>query len=342
MQMTADAAARSAAIADIVIPRDSLTGLGAFLPARNPIEKRLVAIWERILKVVPIGVEDHWYDLGGDSLGAAALFAEIEAAFCKILPLAALLEADTVGKLAALIEKPAVRNEAAPIFNARGKLPPLFCAHGLTGSAEFARRLAMHLEPEQPVVGFQALYRAGEVEPGDTISAMAAEYLEILRRCQSRGPYRLIGWCVGSLIAFEMAQRLLAEGEEIARLILVDPPVRPFQASRFRASEASEVEEALRHLSTIDIDRALREAMMRTFAAILRGSRGYRLRPYPAELVLLCSEANCASLTAETSEWRAAARGRLVAAKIAPTHMSLTNDGMPRLGFHVRRLLAAG
>lgn len=335
MKMPLDAARPATGSVGSVIPRASLTGLGPLLPARNPIEKDLVAIWERVLNVAPLGVEDRWFDLGGDSLDAAVLFAEIEARFCKMLPPSRLLEAHTVAKLAALIERPAVRNEAAPIFNAAGKLPALYCIHGLTGSAEFARRLAFELGPEQPVIGFQALYSAGEAVPQDTVPAMATEYMEILRRHRPRGPYRLLGWCAGSLIALEMAQQLSEQGEEIARLIAVDPPVR-----RDGKSGASGLQETVRHLRRIDTDATLRNAMLHTAAAIARGSSRYGLRPYAGEIVLLCSTETCDDLVSDTSEWRTAAKGRLIAAKIAPTHMSIVEDRMRHLSLHVRHLLA--
>lgn len=315
-----------------IIPRGTLTGLGVLVPPRHRIEKQLVEIWERILKVEPIGVEDHWFDLGGDSLSAAVLFAEIEAVFCKTLALSLLLEADTVATLAALIERPAVHSEAAPIFNAKGKLPPLYCAHGLTGTAAFARRLAEQLGPEQPVMGFQALYAPGEVVPDDVLPALAGDYLEIMRRHRRRGPYHLIGWCVGSLIAFEMAQRLLREDQQVARLILVDPPVRQ------RQTDLSEVKAAARHLRNIDVDPALRNAMIRTLGAIGRGGRSYKLAPYPGEVVILCSEENLDWFTANDSEWRIAAK-RLVVGKVAPTHMAIVFGNMPRLAIHVQYLL---
>src|SRR5438876_282124 len=84
---------------DSIIPRDAFLGLGPIVQPRSYPEQLLVTIWERILKLAPIGIEDHWFDLGGDSLGAVLLFGEIEARFGKALPLASLLETDTIAKL---------------------------------------------------------------------------------------------------------------------------------------------------------------------------------------------------------------------------------------------------
>jgi thioesterase domain-containing protein/acyl carrier protein len=322
---------------DTAISRQSLPALGSFVGARNYLEQRLAVMWQRILEVEPIGAEDRWADLGGDAVGAAALFAEIETHLGRKLPLSVLSEADTVAKLAALIDpQPALRAQPAMIFQAAGRLPPVHCVHGLHGTALFASLLANHVGPEQPVVGFQARGFTGDAAPHDSIAAIAADYIEILRLW--RGPYRLIGWCVGSMIAFEMAQRLRAEGEDVARLILIDPPVLPL-----RVSSISPGEEAIARLRDRQAGspaaRAYQEAVIKIVAGIEHAARGYRLRPYAGSLAILSSEENHAGLTHEASAWRAAAKGPMMVRKIAPTHMSIVGAYAPNLGVQVRRLL---
>ena len=335
----ADAAGQPIDGAEHTIPRDSLTGLGVLVPARSYPERLLVEMWERILKVVPIGVEDHWFDLGGDSLGAAVLFAEIEAGFGQKLPLASLLEADTVAKLARMIDpRPAMRNQPALVFNAAGGRAPLFCVHGVHGTADFAALLSRHLGSEQPIIGFQARGLAERSEPHASVERIAAVYLAVLRRHRQRGPYHLIGWCVGALIAFEMARRLIAEHEEIGRLILVDPPVRPF-----REGGMSPVDEAIARLRNMEVKSDLagtyRDAVIRVVEALGRAGNSYRFQPYPGDLAILCSEENYSEFMDQASEWRVATQGSVSVRSTAPTHLSLVREGVPELATEIRRLL---
>jgi thioesterase domain-containing protein/acyl carrier protein len=301
----------------------------------------LVSIWERILRVVPIGIEDHWYDLGGDSFAATVLFAEIEASLGKELVLSTLLRADTVAKLALLVDPaPTSRYPIAHIFCAEGKRPPLYCVHGVEGTPEFARLLSSKLGPDQPVVGFQARSLDPNLsDPPDNIAAIAADYLNLMRR-HSRGPYHLMGGCAGAVIAFEMAQHLLAQGEEIARLILIDPLV-----TSIRSSNESVVDGAIERLRKMqpstNLARARRDATIRTLCIMRRAAFSYQLRPYPGELAILCSDENFDTLATDNSEWRAAAGSSFVLSKIAPTHRSLVGECLPVLGAHVKRLLGS-
>ena len=84
--------------------------------------------------------------------------------------------------------------------------------------ADLARRLG----DDRPFFAFQSPGLLGEAEPHARIEEMAGDYLEAMRRAQPQGPYYLGGWSLGGLVAYEMAQRLHAQGEKVARLILLD------------------------------------------------------------------------------------------------------------------------
>jgi thioesterase domain-containing protein len=103
-----------------------------------------------------------------------------------------------------------------------GDRPPLFCVHAVSGSAYSYVGLARRLGPDQPVYGFEAPGFDNERTPVDSLPALADEYTAILREFQPEGPYRLLGWSLGGLLAFEMAKRLVGAGAEVATLILVD------------------------------------------------------------------------------------------------------------------------
>jgi acetoacetyl-CoA synthetase len=101
------------------------------------------------------------------------------------------------------------------------KNPPILLAHGLCGRASFSE-LARNIQTEHPIYGIQAKGVDGTDEPFDRIEDMAELYLDSLNELQSRGPYILIGYSFGGLVALEMAQRLSEDGRNVALLVLVD------------------------------------------------------------------------------------------------------------------------
>jgi thioesterase domain-containing protein len=113
-----------------------------------------------------------------------------------------------------------------------GTRPPLFLVHPAAGTVDCYLALAHHLDPDQPLYAFQAAGVAGRGEPCDSIETMAARYVEAMRRRQPQGPYRLGGWSLGAIVAFEMVRQLHQDGEEIELLALLDshPPLAPGEA----------------------------------------------------------------------------------------------------------------
>lgn len=119
-----------------------------------------------------------------------------------------------------------------------GSAPPLYCVHAVSGSAYSYAGLARLLGPDQPVYGLEAPGFDGDRTPVRSLPDLSAEYAEILRHTRPQGGYRLLGWSMGGVIAFDMAQRLAAAGAEVAQVVLVDsslpwvaelPPEREIQ-----------------------------------------------------------------------------------------------------------------
>jgi FkbH-like protein len=192
--------------------------------AESATEKRLLKIWEELLKVSPIGVDDDYFELGGDSLMAVSLFVEIEQQFAQTLSLAALFSSPTVRKLAGRLDGQ-TREESwrylVPI-QAGGSTPPLFCMHAAGGNVLFYRDLARHLGPYQRVYGLQAREMPETGTYLDRVEDMAAEYLKEVVRFRPEGPYHLCGSSFGGLLAYEAAQQLKAQGREVGILALFD------------------------------------------------------------------------------------------------------------------------
>lgn len=201
-------------------------GPGDYIAPRNPTEETLLRIWSEILKVENIGVRDDFFRLGGQSLLAVSLFATIEREFGKKLPLATLFRAPTVEQLAAALNNGSDHFSTdwaslVPI-QTKGSKRPLFLVHGAGGNVLLYRFLAEYLAPDYPLYGLQSRGLDGNSAPLATIEEMAIEYLREIRTIQRKGPYYLGGYCLGGTVAYEMAQILHREGEEVALVAMLD------------------------------------------------------------------------------------------------------------------------
>lgn len=183
----------------------------------------LTPIWQRVLQLSSVGVDDDFFDLGGDSLLALQLFNEIAQTCNRELPPVTIYQARTVAALAALLEQPSTPKFPALVLLKPGsKKPPVFIAHGLGGSVIDFFQPVKHLESDHPIYGMQARGIDGLEEPLDRIEDMAEFHLSAIRELQPHGPYALMGYSLGGLVALEMAQRLSVKGEQVALLAMMD------------------------------------------------------------------------------------------------------------------------
>ena len=201
-----------------------------FAPPANDTERKLLDIWEDVLGIRPISVTDSFFALGGHSLQAIRLMSRIESALNIALPQTALFEAPTIRALAQAIDGRATSawRWLVPV-QPTGDMPPLMLVHHGAGGVFGYARIGQHLHPRQRLYGIQEPgWRKGEARP-ESIEHMARLYLDEVRALQPRGPYHLGGFCFGAIVAYEMAQQLVAVGQEVALLALIDvfSPVRP-------------------------------------------------------------------------------------------------------------------
>jgi thioesterase domain-containing protein/acyl carrier protein len=296
------------------------------VPPRTPLERRLAEIWKRVLGVSQISVTDNFFDLGAGSIVAAQLFAEIEHELGNALPLGAVFRGPTIEALAKLIETgdDAIRWTSLVPIQPLGTKPPIFCVHGGAGTILHLEPLGRRLGPDQPLYGLQSRGLYGGAPPLRTVEEMATHYLSEIRQVQPSGPYAFAGYCFGAIVAFEMAQRMLAEGEGV-RLVASfngpspswikrwgwfgnQPSLRRPRPKVQRLSRSEKMRRALREPFRIrraflyHSNRRLRRLHARV--ALARGrplpetvreqyflrihgyaERAYEPRPYPAELV---------------------------------------------------------
>ena len=190
----------------------------------DALEYQLQKIWEELLGTAPIGIRENFFDLGGHSLLAARLFARIHKLTGCNLPLASLFQSPTIASLAELIRN----GQWEPLWAAlvpiqpNGTKTPLFLVHPVGGNVLGYRDLASHLDKDLPVFGLQAMGLRGTEHTLQSVQEMAAHYLKEIRALRPQGPYLLVGYSSGGIVAYEMAQQLRAQGEAVPLLALLD------------------------------------------------------------------------------------------------------------------------
>jgi amino acid adenylation domain-containing protein len=179
---------------------------------RDPLERELAGIWEEVLGVRPIGVQDDFFELGGHSLLGAALMGRVRERFGHDLPVATLFRRSTVEELATVLRGGTSPAGSLVTLRADGQRPPLVLVHPVGGHALCYAPLA-GLLADRPLLAFEATGRE------TTVEAMAERYLTELG---SRSVGILGGWSMGGLVAFEMARRRAAAGHPVDLLVMFD------------------------------------------------------------------------------------------------------------------------
>ena len=192
---------------------------------RTPDENLLCQMFGEVLGVRRVGIEDNFFALGGHSLLATRLVSQIRAAFGVELRIRTLFEAPTVAQLAPRLNaqsSPESAFEQLLPLRSQGDLPPLFCAHPAGGLSWNYAGLMRELEAQRPIYGLQAPGVAHDVPYAATIEEMAEDYVNVIRQIQPQGPYHLLGWSFGGVVAYAMACRLQQMGERVALLGIMD------------------------------------------------------------------------------------------------------------------------
>lgn len=209
------------------LPAPDFASSGSRLPV-TPTERMLAGLFAAELKLgSPVMAEDDFFALGGDSLSAVALLLRVRAAFGRDPGLGALFAQPTVEGFARLVEAEAPAEDLglAPLITlveGAPDLPPLFVIHPAGGISWCYGRLARTLSPRRTVYGLQAPALAPGVESPENLEALAAEYVARIRALRRQGPYHLLGWSVGGILAQAMAVRLAETSAEVGVVALLD------------------------------------------------------------------------------------------------------------------------
>lgn len=191
----------------------------------DPIVARLKPIWQAVLQCDELDADSNFFDFGGDSLAAAILFSRMEAEFGRAVSIDTLVKCPTMRKLAEVYRvESAVRvshwDKLAPL-QPLGSLSPIICLPGIDGHFLNFRHMANMLGEDRPMFGLQPVGLNGIDAPLVEIADIAADHVQTLQAAMPQGPYNLVGFSFGGMVAYEMAQILRRRGEQVA-LALID------------------------------------------------------------------------------------------------------------------------
>jgi thioesterase domain-containing protein len=314
-----------------------------------------------------VGLDDNFFDLGGDSLKASELQTELLRSLGVQLDLQDLVRNATVRDMAGAVRGTGSR--AAPVdsvmlpVRTEGSKPKLFLVHGALGQAFMSPVFLDALGPEQPLYAFQARGLDGKQPTNRTVTAMAIDYNRTLQSEQPEGPYILSGLCAGGLVALEMARRLQAAGHPPKTVILIDPPHRLIEGhqlptklvrmlSLFRARlslrrgggrRTRELDASLRRQEgegriapTRDtqarVDASLRAALDFKMAVLV-----HRPRPYTGTVHVIHSRKRAGG--GDQKAWRRHVHGILSFSEAGAEHKDLLVPGNQAFAQHLRRCI---
>jgi len=231
---------------------------------QGPVEVAVARVWQELFGLPQIGRRDHFFELGGHSLLAVRLVARLRQALGIDIDLRLLIGNPALADFAAAINAPALdqRTLGMTPVRAEGSLRPLFIIHSGAGDSFYANDLAPWLDPELPIYSFTAQGYFNDEAPLATIAEMAASYVESIRALQPQGPYRVAGWSTGGTIAYEIAQQLIALGETVEFVGLIDamseyrPYKSPIAGLELRPDAAGEYDEIATLISEVPTDAA--------------------------------------------------------------------------------------
>jgi amino acid adenylation domain-containing protein len=349
------------------------SGIREMTAPRDQVEQKLVQIWERLLPVRPIGIRSSFFDLGGHSLLVVSLFAETKRVFQRSIPIAAIFGAPTIEQLAALIRGRALDAEASAVdvekslaqanstiipIQTSGSDAPLFMIHGGEGHILGFHRLATLTGADRPIYAVQAQSFLQGKSALLSVEDQSAYYLAEIRKIQPKGPYFLLGYCFGGLVALEIAHQLHEQGERVELVGLLDTRLRSQAMQVYRSApvstnvrrRASNIFSYLQRISLMKKITYIPEKILthslrgvyglalslgvRTVPAFLKdpgqimrvAAMKYQPRPWPGEITVFRASVQPDSRMPDDLGWSSVAMGGVDVREVPGDHFAIFHD----------------
>ncbi|MFJ1866046.1 amino acid adenylation domain-containing protein [Streptomyces sp. NPDC088097] len=328
--------------------------------ARDGVEFEMCDLWAKALGRASVGIDEDFFDLGGDSLTAVRLMASVRAHFGSPLELNELFRAPTVAALARRVRDGSDAEPAGPLvrLQAGDGTAPLYLFPPLAGTVVRYAPVARALGAGRTVYGLQSPGMQPGEEACSTLADMARVYIEHMRKVHPGGPWHLGGYSMGGVIAFEAARQLKAAGEEIGLVALLDTNPRmdldPTEdyATRILVTMGLKLDLDLVALGELPEPERIRLLLERGIASgalpadydedrLRRMLEAYRhngdalerhvIEPFDGDVVLFRAEDRSADVVEEPYDlgWDARCGGRLTVRDTPGTHFTMLDAGGP-------------
>ena len=211
---------------DSALPTPDFTDSAGYRAPNTPAEQAVAEIFADVLGISsPIGADDDYFDLGGNSLSAVRVIAALRERLDATVTLAVMLTDPTPAGIAAGLTQTDGDETGLDVLlpiRPRGTRIPVFFVHPIVGLSWCYGGLARYLDDDRPMYGLQTPGVCELEEPPSSLSGLAARYLREIRRVAPEGPYHLVGWSLGGVIAHDLAVQLQRGGQHVASLTLLD------------------------------------------------------------------------------------------------------------------------
>ena len=288
---------------------------------RTLTETAVVEVFREVLGNNDIGIYDDFFTVGGNSLLLTAAAAALTRRLERPVPVAVLFAHTTPVALAGALDKyedlAAELGSVVQLSPAHRAGTPLWCIHPVSGLVNDYRPLGRDLPT--PVFGLQMPGLDDVSAPHlTTIEAIAAAHVDTLKRRQPNGPYRLLGWSLGAVLAHEMTKQLTAAGDSVDLLVLLDPRMEPDMQPAAGMDETLE-----RSLRAIDAAR-FEQYRIRCEEAIAAAAAYEPDVAAPRSTIIVAAQDN-----PHPDHWRSLIDGRVTVENIAVAHHAMgTEDAM--------------